>query len=111
MLIMFIVVAPILELDQVSLAQGKGRNIEAKNVQQNSPITLHVRADNSIWIDQHQIAPERLTEWFMEAKKRYPEIIPQLFHDKRAHFGTYQTIKNAAESAGFEQLQVILEPL
>jgi len=45
-----------------------------------------------------------------KAKREMPTQIPQVFHDKNAHFGTYQMVKNAVEEAGFEQMDIILKP-
>ncbi len=106
-LIMFIVVVPILQLDQVALAPGEG---EAKTVTNTSPVTIHVRADNSVWMGKRKVALSHLRELFEAAYRTYPEARVQLFHDKSAPFGTYQAIKSAAESAGYGEMDVILEP-
>ena len=41
---------------------------------------------------------------------KFPEARPQVFHDKKAEFGTYQAVKNAAEEAGFSHIDIILKP-
>lgn len=107
-LIMFIVVAPLLEVDQVELASGPTEGVTY--VQDQSVITVHVRKDNSLWLNNKQITLAALTEFFVLARQQYPTATPQLFHDRNAPFGTYQAIKNAAESAGFDQMEVILSP-
>ena len=110
-LIMFIIIAPMLELDRVELASSAANeHKEATSVQESGSIAIHVHEDNSIWINHVQISPQALTSFLKEAKKMYPNQIPQLFHDKKACFGTYQIVKNAVEEAGFEQLDVILQP-
>jgi biopolymer transport protein ExbD len=110
-LIMFIIIAPMLELDHVQLASAAQRDTkEMAVVQENSPVTIHVREDNSIWIENRRVLEKELIQILKRAKQTYPQKIPQLFHDRKAHFGTYQTIKNAVEIAGFEQLDVILQP-
>ena len=110
-LIMFIIVAPILELDHIQLANSAQKNEKDKTAAlESSPISIHVHADNSIWINSKLIGKEQLLPFLKEAKKKNPHRIPQLFHDKKAQFGTYQTVKNAVEVAGFEQMDVILEP-
>jgi len=110
-LIAFIVIAPLLELDRVELADAA---IDAQersiSVQEVSPIAIHVQQDNSIALNGQTMPAGRLVQELKELKMRYPNAKPQLFHDKKAHFGTYQMIKNAAESAGFEQMDVILKP-
>lgn len=110
-LIMFIIVAPMLELDRIELASAMASNQkEAAIVQENSPITLHVHADNSIWFNGKVVSEEQLLTALRLAKRDYPQKIPQLFHDKKAYFGTYQKVKNAVQLSGFEQMDVILEP-
>ena len=109
-LIMFIVVVPILELDKVSLAQGRSDHQQVKPAHGNSPVTLHVREDASVWLGKRQVGTERLDEIMAALHAKFPAETPQLFCDKRAPFGTYQIVKNAVEAAGYEELDVVLEP-
>lgn len=111
-LIMFIVVAPLLELDRVDLADaGISSQDNSISVQESSPISIHVRQDNSIKINGQVVPFDQLTDTLKQMKKKFPRDRPQLFHDRKAHFGTYQSVKNAAESAGFQQMDVILNPV
>lgn len=110
-LIMFIIIAPMLELDRVQLASAAHRdNRETAVVQEESPVAIHVHEDNSIWFNNRVVSKDELLQLLKNAKRSYPNKTPQLFHDKKAQFGTYQTVKNAVENAGFEQLDVILQP-
>ncbi|MFQ5729752.1 MAG: ExbD/TolR family protein [Waddliaceae bacterium] len=110
-LIMFIVVAPLLELDNVALAVANPDTKSAGiSIEESGPVTIHVHKDNTIWLNQRAVNLSQLTELLKQEKQRHPAARPQIFHDKWAHFGTYQSIKNAAESAGFEQMDIILKP-
>lgn len=110
-LIMFIIIAPMLELDRIQLASSAQKDSkEVAVVQENSPVAIHVQENNSILINNRIVTEKELLQFLKEAKRTYPNKIPQLFHDKKAHFGTYQTVKNAVEIAGFEQLDIILQP-
>jgi biopolymer transport protein ExbD len=110
-LIMFIVIAPLLELDRIDLADGAfERGDSSIAVQENSPISIHVFPDNSVKVNNTPVDLADLAAVLSEAKARFPGVRPQLFHDRRAHFGTYQTIKNTAESVGFQQIDIILKP-
>lgn len=110
-LIMFIIIAPMLEMDKVKLASAPERELgKISAVQESSRIVIHVHEDNSIWLNSVKIRPEDLTSIFKNAKRLNPSATPQLFHDKKAHFGTYQAVKNALEVAGFDELDVILQP-
>lgn len=109
-LIMFIVIAPLLEMDQVELAEGSMTSMVTPSVQENSPVTIHVHQDNTIWFNKQKVSPSELAFQLKQAKQKFPQARPQVFHDKKAHFGTYQSVKNAAEEAGFSHLDIILKP-
>lgn len=110
-LIMFIIIAPLLELDRIQLASSAQKDSkEMAVVQENSPVSIRVHADNTIWLNGKMVTSDQLLNLLKLAKKNYPNKTPQLFHDKKATFGTYQMVKNAIELAGFEQLDIILQP-
>lgn len=110
-LIMFILIAPLLELDRVELADGAEEHAKgAIAVQETSPITIYVSKDNKITLNDQPITIDKLINELREIKKQYPNVRPQLFHDRRGHFGVYQSVKNAAEIAGFQQMDIILKP-
>ncbi len=106
-LITFMLIAPTLDIDPVDLAQsGK---VERKDFQTGS-ISIAVHADNSIWYQGTKVNLVQLETLLKQEKKRNPNVIPQVFHDKQAHFGTYQSLKTVLESIGFAQMDVILKP-
>lgn len=110
-LIAFVVIAPMLELDHVQLAPGIAKeNRDLSSLQEPSSLSIHVHEDNTIWLNKKLVSSQELEKILKQAHLRTPNCIPQLFHDKKAHFGTYQTVKNAVEIAGFEQMDVILQP-
>lgn len=110
-LIMFILVAPLLEVDQIDLAGAAANpNIPTVAVTENSPIAIHVLKDNRVTFNSQYVNTDRLVMLLREAKVRHPKARPQIFHDKNASFGTYQSVKNAVELAGFEQMDIVLKP-
>jgi biopolymer transport protein ExbD len=109
-LIMFMVIAPLLELDQVELASGPAGSTSVTSVQDQSPIAIYVQSDNQIRYQQQIVTPKQLTALLMAARQRHPRATPQVYHDKKALFGTYQAVKNGVEAAGFERMDVILNP-
>lgn len=109
-LIMFIVLAPLLELDKIRLADAKAGSSVSNSVTEASLIAIHVHADNSIMFSGKSVRLNQLQSLLKQAKLKFPKARPQLFQDRQAHFGTYQSIKNAAEEAGFDQLDIILKP-
>ena len=110
-LIGFIMIAPLLELDHIELAEASpAAEHQSIAAQETSPISIHVRQDNSIWFEGKRVKVDQLPILLKQAKQRYPKAVPQLFHDKQGHFGTYQGVKNALEMAGFDQVDIILKP-
>lgn len=110
-LIMFIVIAPLLDLDRVELADAASYDSkESIAIQEASPISIYVHRDNTISLNNRPVTIEQLPQLLINAKKKHPNARPQLYHDRRGQFGVYQSIKNAAESAGFHQMDVVLKP-
>lgn len=110
-LIMFMIVAPLLELDQVELAQGPERPQQnISSLQEGGRIQIHVRKDNSILLNGQPVEKQELSRFLIRQYAEHPEERPQLYQDRQARFGTYQEVKNAVESAGFSQLDVVLRP-
>ena len=109
-LIIFILIAPMLDLDRIQLASSAQKNERDTISVRESSIAIHVHADNSIWFNNKAVNIKELLPLLREAKEKYPQKTPQLFHDRKAYFESYQTVKNAVELAGFEQLDVILQP-
>jgi biopolymer transport protein ExbD len=111
MLIMFIVVAPILELDQVELASAGVNSKEvSSSLESKKHITLHVKRNNQVLLNKSVVTMQNLKKELIDLKKRYPKETPMLFNDKHAYFGTYQELKNVLEDVGFNDLDIVLTP-
>lgn len=110
-LILFILIAPLLEIDRIALAPAaQVKKDELPPIQENAPIKIHVYADNSIWLNGTPISEKDLFSTLKQVKLLSPTAIPQIYHDREAYFGTYQVVKNSIEAAGFEEMDVILKP-
>lgn len=109
-LIIFIIIAPMLEVDRVDLANGTAGATKPAATTDHNPIAIHVHQDNTIWLQGKCVSPDQLARLLKEARRSGNLRAPQLFQDKRACFGTYQTVKNAIECAGYDELDVILKP-
>lgn len=107
-LIMFIVIAPMLEYDSIDLASSSG--LTSQPAQQMSPIAIEIKGDHVIYVNRHPVAEGQVGEALKVLKEHFPTAVPQLYCDTKAPFGMYQLIKNSAEQAGFEQLEVVLKP-
>jgi biopolymer transport protein ExbD len=111
-LVMFILVAPMLELDSISLSDGKDKNqqmIDTNN--QDYIVSIYLRDDNTIWVDKRQVKIEQLRTLLINYRGRSTSDKLRLFPDKEASFGMYQSVKNIAEAAGFGSLDVVLKPI
>lgn len=107
-LVAFILIAPLLEVDRIDLAEGTESSL--KEISQKSHIVIYVREDDSIWWDHRPVSKQQLLSLLKDARQKYPSQIPQVFHDRKASFGLYQDIKSAVEMAGFEGMDVVLKP-
>jgi biopolymer transport protein ExbD len=106
-LITFMLIAPVLDIDSVDLALSGGSD---KKELQSGPISIIVHADNSIWVQGQKVSLVQLESIMKQEKKRHPNAIPQVIHDRQAQFGTYQSVKNTLETIGFSQMDVVLKP-
>lgn len=110
-LIMFIVIAPMLDYEGIELADTGGQNLPSTHsVSSASPITIQVGQDNLIRLNGFTIHSDVLAVQLKQLHLDHPNAVPQLFHDRRAAFGTYQKIKNAVEAAGFPSMDLVLSP-
>lgn len=108
-LIMFILIAPLLDLDRIQLAPKGGVDHELVTVNNNRPIKIFLHRDDTIWLGKHPLTLGALETTLIHLQKSYIHEVPELYCDEKASFGIYQRVKNAVENAGFEQLDVILK--
>lgn len=109
-LIAFIIIAPMLEIDTIDLASSKTELDDKRSLHTTNPSAIYVHADNTIWLGKRQIGLEQLESNLQKLQKEQKTQELQVFHDQKAQFGIYQRIKNAAEKTGFKQLDIILKP-
>jgi len=111
-LIMFIVIAPFLDIDRISLAESPSQRTGhvSTSVQEGSLVAIAVNGGNELSFNKRKVSLSQLKMLLKHAYGKHPNIRPQVFHDKNAPFGTYQSIKNAVEEAGFKELDVVLMP-
>lgn len=109
-LVMFMLIAPLLKIEQVELAQGHSHLSMPEQSTTKSPIQIHVRQDNSVVINQQPVELKKLKVVLKSLHSSHPSAKPLVFHDKRASFGTYQDLKTSLEDAGFDEMQIVLKP-
>ena len=106
-LISFMLIAPVLDVDSVLLAPGGSSG--HKN-SPSHPLAISIHADDTIWLQGKQIGLHDLEQFLILEKNRRPLETPQVIPDARSHFETYQRVKNALEASGFEQMDILLRP-
>lgn len=109
-LIAFMLIAPVLDIEHVDLAASGPASKKEPMSAQNRPLAITVRADNTIWFQGQKMQFAELEKRLREEKRRRPLETPQIIPDKQAPFGTYQEVKNILERCGFEQMEIILKP-
>ena len=109
-LISFMLIAPMLEVDSIDLAIGSTEKKKEALSPESASLSIVVRADNTLWMQGRKCSINELEQALLVEKKLHPGKVPQVIHDRNASFGTYQTVKNIMEKCGFEQMDVILKP-
>lgn len=109
-LIMFILVAPLVDVDRIVLAEAPQKQESIGAVEPSASIVIHVYADNTVHLNHKQVLLHDLKTQLLEVKRLHPGSIPTLYQDSASPFGTYQKVKNALEAAGFDQLDLVLQP-
>lgn len=105
-LIVFILVAPMVNIDPISLApktQAQSRAIDEKK-----QLVLRLHADGTLAIGRKVIPESKREKALADLMRADKKAL--LLCDKRATFGSYQAVKDALESAGFEELEIAVSP-
>jgi biopolymer transport protein ExbD len=104
----FIIIAPLINIDHVELAEVKRKSLQ-ENSGTTAKLTIRVNRDNSIAVNDAKVDMKQLERFLKEYLKAHPEAVPLLLHDRRATFGTYQEIKDLVARCGYMQLDVALK--
>jgi len=109
-LISFMLISPMLEIESVDLATTGSERKKKFSSTDSTPISITVKADNTLWMQGQKYSIGELEKKLLAQKKIYPNKNPQVIHDKNASFGTYQMVKNTLEKCGFDQMDIFLKP-
>lgn len=110
-LILFISISPFLETQRIHLAPAPLTQQERSSYSNPSKKSLTIRfaSDNIITINDTPVDANNLIQIMTSYKRQMPNAIPAVYPSKNSLFNTYQIVKNALESAGFEEMDVILQ--
>lgn len=103
-LISFIIIAPLVQIEKINLAEA-GKTAENSKIH---GIKIYVKADDTIELNQKKMDLNELLKAMVTYKKKDPSAIPFVFHDEKASFGRYQQIKNLLEKVGFDEMDIVL---
>src|SRR5271156_5194326 len=67
-LIIFILIAPMLELDRVELASAAATPNKQSASSENSSLSIHVHPDNTVWFHGKCVTTEQLTDLLKKAR-------------------------------------------
>ena len=107
-LIAFMLITPLLNVDSIQLASSGGSM--KKELPMANLLSVSIRNDDSIWFQGEKVGLKELEQKLKREKNLEPKRVPQLIPDARAHFETYQEVKNVFEACGFEELDILLRP-
>lgn len=109
-LISFILIAPLLQLEQIDLASG-GETTKPLTASGQNRMQISIRCDDAIYLGKSRVSDQQLIHLLKSSRSlSHQKSPPRVFCDKRASFGTYQLVKLALERAGFEEMELILTP-
>jgi biopolymer transport protein ExbD len=110
LLILFILIAPLLQIERVQLVhtKEKAKNLKTANFQTKSSLVIEVDKNNQISINEKKIKLDEL-EKTIQNLKIDKQIVPILLQDKKSEFGVYELIKQTLEAQDFKQLDVVLK--
>lgn len=106
-LVIFIIIAPMVNIDRIELAEGVATTKQSQN---SKALNIHIRKDNTFWLNQRKVSQQELQSLLKQAKQQYPESVPQIMPDKNASFQAYEHVRTAAKDAGFAVIDVNLSP-
>lgn len=107
-LISFMLLAPLLDIESIHLAESSPIAEKEKNPEH--PFAISIRKDGSLWLRGQKIELGMLPNLLLVEKRRHPRLVPQVAPDKESPFGVYQEVKNTLEAAGCEEMELLLRP-
>ncbi len=107
-LILFIVIAPMINVDPIELANS--HKSESVSIDEKKNLTIRIYQDQTISINQRLIPEGNLRSALETFHKKNPHMRALLLCDKSANFGTYQKVKETLEFAGFEEMDIAVSP-
>ena len=111
LLMLFILIAPFLQLDRVQLVGAivEAKNLTTANFETRSELLIEVDCKDRILINNQSIDSTKLESTLKALALNSEKIVPLLIEDQKSTFGTFEMIKQTLEKLGFKQLDVVLK--
>jgi len=111
LLMLFILIAPFLQLDRVQLTGAivEAKNLTTANFETRSELLIEVDSKDHILINNQNVDITKLETTVKSLGLNSEKIVPLLIEDQKSTFGTFETIKQTLEKLGFKQLDVVLK--
>jgi biopolymer transport protein ExbD len=106
-LVLFIVISPFLDIESIQLGQKGSEAVGQRNKRK---IRIFVQKNEQIKINDTPVTMKQLPVVLQELKKTFHEETVELYQDKNSPFGTYLNIKHALEQAGFDEMDLVVQP-
>jgi len=108
-LILFILIAPLLNLDRINLAESSSKTLVQSAINDQDSINIFLSADGSILIKNRKIEKQTLRAVLQELHKKNKNLTPRLFIDKQTSFGAFTETKDLIENCGFDSLDLVVK--
>ncbi|MCH9621196.1 MAG: Tol-Pal system protein TolR [Chlamydiia bacterium] len=108
-LILFILIAPLLNLDRISLAESTSKTLVQSAMNEQDSLNIFLAADGSLTIKNKKVEKQTLRAVLTELHKQNKQITPRLFIDKQSSFGAFTETKDLIENCGFDSLDLVVK--
>lgn len=108
-LILFIIIAPLMNIDKIELAESSSKTLSSTSMEDRNAISIYLHADDTVSIGTKKVEPHALRYVLEAIHKQNKETLPRLFIDKKCSFGTFTETKDLIEDCGFSSLDLVVK--
>ena len=108
-LILFIIIAPLMNLDRINLAESSSKTLTTSSMEDRNVISIYLHDDDTISIGTKKVERHALRFVLEEIHKQNKQVHPRLFIDKKSSFGTFTETKDLIEDCGFASLDLVVK--
>lgn len=108
-LILFIIIAPLMNLDRIDLAASSSKTLSSSSMNDREALCIYLHADNTLSIGNKKVEKHALRYVLQEIHKANDKALPRLFIDKSSSFGAFTETKDLIEECGFTYLDLVVK--